>query len=173
MSQELLACFDRDRNELPSLPKNIALSQPYPCFHAISKVWVINKNGEILCSQKSEGMYDGGKWQTYLRDYVLGGDSSTDTTVRIVREQLDLKIDPQKLVSVGEGRSDSHSHFYSHYGLLWEYSYQARPNFTDIQKIKWLSFEKYANLVLNFPTLWCNEISMEEYQALKIMLKIN
>ena len=62
-------------------------------YHLVVHVWVMNSKGEFLISRRSEDR--GHKWHTTGGAAVIGDDSFS-TALKETREEIGVKLDPQK-----------------------------------------------------------------------------
>lgn len=174
MSEELLACFNREGNELTPQPRRVALAQPFPeYYHAVVNIWVVDKDANILCSLRS-GKVAGNpnKWQTYFGGHVTAGMPFEETAIKELQEESEVNINLKELILTEEGVYEPHKHFFKNY-ILKTNPENLALNFTDgeIAETKWFSFNDYKKDSNLSPEKWCNGLEAESFKNIQIILK--
>lgn len=172
IDSEVLACFNEDGDQIKPCTRKEVHRQPLNFWHAVTNIWVINSQGEILCtkrSNKNEG--NPNKWQTYVGGHVKYNDSFEETATRELDEELGLAPNDGRLVFLKREKQEPWKHITIMYALFWD----GKANNMDmkdgeIDDAKWMSFDEYNSEKDSHPDQWCNNISLETYQEL---LKLN
>ena len=172
-SDELLKCFDAEGNIIKSKLRKIIHTKPYSIWHGVANIWLISKNGEILCSKRSNKLPGNpGKWQTYFGGHVKDHASFSNTIQDELDEEIGIKFSANKLVLIDEGKRKDVMHFYKSYAVLFEDDAQ-KLNFQDgeIIEVKFFTFNDYQKGRKDEPENWCNNINLENYK--KIIKKLS
>lgn len=163
MSQsELLACFDSEGNEIEPHVRAEVHAQPLQYWHATNGIWVVNRRGEILCSQRSltcEG--NPGKWQTMFGGHVKAGYDWRESAVAELAEEAGLQCSPDELFLVTKGKSDIALHFSERFMYLFDDMQVPQPADGEVIGFRWLPIEECIQLPTVSPNAWCNTIYPE------------
>ncbi len=169
MKDEMLASFDASGNSIEPHWRRDSLTQPFPdYYHAVSNVFVINTDGELLCSLRSSIVPANQlKWQTYFGGHIQAGDSIEQSVIRELKEEIGLDLVINDLVFISKDLYEPHKHFAYNYVLKFDpekhlITYQD----AEIADTKWLSFAEYESDRKSHPEQWCNTIDQEMYQKI-------
>ncbi len=165
INQELLACFDETVQPLPLQPRSEIHKEPLKIWHAVTNIWVINKNGKILCtkrSKKNEG--NPGKWQTYVVGHVKADNTFLETAQRELTEELGLT---GKLIHIKDVKYEPAKHITALFILIWNgKADEIKPVDGEIEDARWLSYEDYIREKTMQPMEWCNGLEKEIYDEM-------
>jgi isopentenyldiphosphate isomerase len=167
-NNELLLCFDESGNIVASEPRGVIHQKPIHVWHAVSNIWVMNKNGQLLCTMRAEHVSgNGGKWQTYVGGHVKANSNYIETAKREIKEEIGLRISSNSLQLIDRGRREDVMHFYESYAVLIKIDIP-KLNFNDgeISKAQWISFDNYLKFKEEEPDMWCNGINETQYKKI-------
>ncbi len=173
--EELLQIYDEQGNILEPLPRSVAHQKPLIHWHGVVNVWLVNNDGDILVTKRSEVVAGNpGKWQTYLGGHLPAGLDHKTTAVKELQEEVGLSVNPDNLFLIDKGKATSpgHLHFYESFAYL----FNGTPNdltFNDgeIVDAKWLSMEHYNKERMDNPEFWCNGCNEENQERIKSWLQ--
>ena len=81
-SQELLECFDEKGNIVAPQIRSIVHTEPLQYWHGVANIWIMDRAGNLLCSQRSKFCRDNPeKWQTYFGGHVKAGHTFEQTAL--------------------------------------------------------------------------------------------
>lgn len=172
-SKEQIACFDNSGNPAESKIRSVIHNKPLQIWHGITNIWIMNLQGEILCTRRSSHVSGNpGKWQTYVGGHMRSGYTFIQTAIRELSEELGLSISEKNFTIFEEGRRDDTKHVYKNYVVLLDVSHSSL-NFTDgeVDDAKWFSFEDYQKSREKDPSNWCNSTSSEQYDKISEIVK--
>lgn len=176
MTEELLQVYDEQGNPVEPLSRSIVHQKPVQHWHGVVNVWLVNANGELMVSKRSENVGGNpGKWQTYFGGHVPAGMTHIETAVKELEEEIGLTINPDSLHIIDKGQftNDDHLHFYESYALLYEGNPEGL-NFADgeISAAKWMSMDEYQQARTDNPEQWCNACNEQNQLKIKEWLKL-
>lgn len=169
---ELLECFDQHGNIIAPKTRKELHTKPYHTWHGVTVVWLMNNNGQILCtrrSEKNEG--NPGKWQTYLGGHVKADQSFLESATAELFEEIGLQLPQAEFKLVASGKRADFMHMYKMYAVLFQGELSSL-NFTDgeIAEAKWFAFNEYQKDKADNPDNWCNSMSPELHvKALEVL----
>jgi 8-oxo-dGTP pyrophosphatase MutT (NUDIX family) len=166
---ELVECFDEDGTRMHPRYRSEVCSEGTRRWHGVADVWVVNRDGMILCTQRSPAVQNNpNKWQTLSGGHVKYENTFINTAVEELYEELGIKTGAEKLFLVEKGKSESRMHVFEHYVFLFDGGLKDLK-FLDGETIeaKWFAFEAYKKDLEKHPEKWCAPLSDENY--LKIM----
>lgn len=169
---ELLKCFDENGNVMAPKTRKELHIKPYSTWHGITAVWLVNSNGQILCtrrSEKNEG--NPGKWQTYLGGHVKADHDFLESAQVELLEEVGLQLPQAEFKLVTSGKRADFMHVYKMYTVLFQGALSSL-NFIDseIAEAKWSTFDQYQKDRTNNPDNWCNNMTPELYaKALEVL----
>ena len=165
---EMLACFNDAGNRIEPHTRKEVHEQPLKYWHAVTNIWVINSNNEILCTHRSsinEG--NPNKWQTYVGGHVKHEDNFQETATRELDEELGLTPDNGKLLSIKEDRGEPWKHITAMFVFFWDgKAGDTNAKDGEIDGAKWMSFEEYLKEKESHPEAWCNNINKDRYEEI-------
>lgn len=170
---ELVECFDEDGARMHPRYRSEVCTEGTRRWHGIADVWVVNRDGMILCTQRSPAKkYDPNKWQTLNGGHVKYGESFVDTAVKELYEELGIKTIAEKLFLVEKAKVESRKHVSEYYVFLFDGGLKDLK-FLDGETIeaKWYAFEAYIKDKEKYPEKWCAPLSAESYLKITEWLK--
>ena len=172
---ELVECFDEDGvTKMHPRYRSEVCSEGTRRWHGVADVWVINRDGMILCTQRAPSVQNSpNKWQTLSGGHVKHGVSFVQTAVSELNEELGIKTDEKALVLIEKGKTESHMHVFEHFVFLFDGGLKDL-RFLDGETIeaKWFSFDAYEKDRDKFPNKWCNLLSKENHEKILEWLKL-
>lgn len=171
---ESLLCFDENGNIIASELRGLIHQKPIHIWHAVSNIWIVNKNGELLRTQRAEHVSGNrGKWQTYVGGHVKANSNFIESTQREIEEEIGLQITSNNLKLIDKGKREDTMHFFESYVVLIDVDL-SKLNFNDgeVSKANWISFNNYLKLKKEEPDMWCNSINEIQYKKIIKILGI-
>ncbi len=170
---ELLECFDEDGTRMHPRYRSEVCSEGTRRWHGVADVWVVNRDGMILCTQRSPAKkVHPNKWQTLNGGHVKFEETFVDTAVKELYEELGIKTTAEKLLLIEKGKNEELKHIYEHYVFLFDGGLKDLK-FLDDETIeaKWFAFDMYVKDKEKRPDKWCNGLSPENYLKITEWLK--
>lgn len=158
IQEELLQCFDDQGNPVDGHLRSEVKMKPYRWWCGVSNIWVVNKEGELLCSKRSNELSGNpGKWQSYFGGHVPFGLSFEETALKELQEESGLNRSLKDLFLVEEGRYEENKQFYKSFVVLFDGTV-AELIFSDSEIIdaKWMKMDEYWKEKEERPEDWCN-----------------
>lgn len=165
---EMLACFDDSGTPIEPHPRTEVHKQPLRFWHAVTNIWVINSQGEILCTKRSsENEGNPNKWQTYVGGHVKHGDTFEETAVRELDEELGLSPNDGKLIFFKQEKGEPWKHITVMFAFFWDgQSENIEKKDGEIADAKWMKINEYIAENNAHEELWCNNITFEIYKEI-------
>lgn len=160
---ELLQCYDEEGNPTEAMPRAVVKEKPFRYWYAVTKIWLVNNMGEILCTKRSERLSaNPGKWQTYVGGHVSAGDTFLQCALKELAEEVGVLTNEESLSLVDEGRNPENRNFYAYYAMRFNGDI-ADLRFTDdeVSEAKWMSIDEYRADEAAHPEQWCCGITPE------------
>jgi ADP-ribose pyrophosphatase YjhB (NUDIX family) len=174
MKDEMLACFDEHGNEIQPHLRSEALAEPFPnYYHATANVWVIDKDGKMLCSQRSELVSANKlKWQSKFGGHVQAGDSFVQSAARELYEESGIEVVPEDLILIDHHKYEPHKHFSNSFMLLFNPDkHHIKLKDGEVKTCEWFTFDQYNQDRTNNPEKWTNHIDLESQTKILNILK--
>jgi 8-oxo-dGTP diphosphatase len=173
LQDELLECFDEDGSRAHPRYRSEVCTQGTRRWHAVADVWVVNRDGMILCTQRSPAKQsDPNKWQTRAGGHVKAGKTFLETAVSELYEELGIKAKPENLYLIEKGKEEDRMHVFEYYVFLFDGGLKDL-SFLDNETIeaKWYAFDMYVKNKEKYPEKWCSPLLEENYLKIKEWLK--
>ncbi|HYF05198.1 MAG TPA: NUDIX domain-containing protein [Patescibacteria group bacterium] len=141
-------------------------------FCAATSVWVLNAQGEILCSQRGKWAYSKpGRWQTSFGGHIAQGISFEIGALVELQEEAGLVFPPEQLFYIGDETRYESKHFAKLFAVRWDGEVESLYSHdSEIAAYKWFSFPEYVTTRDLSPEGWCLGISEENYEkCLKVL----
>lgn len=170
---ELLQCFDalgiptevHTRSEVKELPPR--------WWYATSKVWLVNDEGQLMCSKRAEGLSGSpGRWQTYFGGHVAAGLSIKESAQKELAEEAGISKPLEDLHLIDKGRDETKKVHFEFYAVRFN-GQPSDLHFSDneVTEARWMSMEEYWNDQELYPDKWCCGCSPERQQMIRKWLK--
>ncbi len=159
-SDEMLQVFDETGRPTQALPRSVVKAEPRQYWHGVTNIWLINQQGEILCTRRSPKLYSKpGLWQSYVGGHVKAGQTFLETAIAEAEEEVGVVIDPKRLFLIGRDRSQKNFQFFENSiypfdGTLDDLTF----NDGEIVDARWMTLDAYFEEEQTHPELWCNGI---------------
>ncbi len=174
MADELLKTFDDQGNEVEPMLRSDIVAQELPkkYFAGISAIWVVNKDAQILCSQRSDKVLNyPGLWQTFFGGHVQPTQTFLETATRELYEEAGLIARDSELTEILVKRTKFGTYAHGYVFLFDEAKHKISFIDGEVQNTRWLSFEQYNTEFGLLPERWCNGCNDEEQQLIVSFLK--
>lgn len=165
---EMLQCYDDDGKPTVVLPRSEVKQRPYRYWYAVSRIWLVNHRGEILCTRRADTLAaNPGKWQTYVGGHVGAGQTILETAVRELAEEAGVEARPEELKLIEQGRNDENKAFFE------SYAYRFTSEAIDLTKTdgevseqRWMTYDEYDEDRGKRAELWCNALHRWQYDKI-------
>lgn len=174
MNEEILQCYDDLGNPTTEgQPKSEVKKKPYRWWYGVTKIWLVNDAGEIMCSKRSATVSGNpNKWQTTFGGHVPFGMTFEENAVKELDEEAGLSVTTDDLFPVRKDRSDEYGCFSSGFAVRFN-GQPADLKFEDGEttEAKWKSMEAYEKERAANPDEWCNRCTEEDQRTILSWLK--
>lgn len=173
LQDELLECFDEGGSRAHPRYRSEVCTEGTRRWHGVADVWVVNRDGMILCTQRSPAKQnDPNKWQTLSGGHVKFETSFIDTAVSELYEELGIKTNAESLFLIEKGKELPRMHVFERYAFLFDGGIKDLK-FLDSETIeaKWYAFDIYKKNMEKYPEKWCAPLSEENYLKITQWLK--
>ena len=171
---ELVECFDEDgTTRMHPRYRSEVCSEGTRRWHGVADVWIVNRDGMILCTQRSPAKQNNpNKWQTRAGGHVRAGETYLQTAVSELYEELGLKAAPENLFFIAKTKNPGRMHVCQIYVFVFDGGLNDL-RFTDNETIeaKWYSFDAYKKDLEKNPDKWCAPLDDENYLKITEWLK--
>jgi 8-oxo-dGTP diphosphatase len=171
---ELVECFAEDgETRMHPRYRSEVCTAGTRRWHAVADVWVVNRDGMILCNQRSPAKQNNpNKWQTRAGGHVKAGETFLQTAVSELHQELGISAPPESLHFIEKTKNPKRMHVCEVYVFLFDGGLKDL-RFTDNETIdaKWYSFDFYKKDAEKNPDKWCAPLSDENYLKIKEWLK--
>jgi 8-oxo-dGTP pyrophosphatase MutT (NUDIX family) len=155
---ELLQCFDENGTPTQARPRFEVKREPFRWWHAVGCVYLVNNNGELMCSKRSEELSaNPGKWQCFFGGHVSAGMTILETAIRELEEEAGVKATAEELFLVEARKNPEKLVFAERYAVLWN-GEPSDLHFSDdeVTEAKWVDMAETWRLFQEKPDEWCN-----------------
>ncbi|GMU74261.1 MAG: hypothetical protein AMXMBFR44_4580 [Candidatus Campbellbacteria bacterium] len=167
--QELLQCYDDQGSPIDSKTRAEIKANPGTYWCGVVNVWVVNSEGQLLCSKRSKGLSGNpGKWQTYFGGHIPAGLGFREAAVKELGEETGIHFEENSLFFIHRGKDDVNKKFFESYAVR----FNGQPSdlvFTDgeITEARWMPIEEYVADEAQNPERWCNGCKPERRKAIQ------
>lgn len=149
---ELVDIYDENGLFLnKSVEKSAAKAQGL--FHKAVHIWIINSSNEILIQKRNiNKKIFPGLWDISVAGHVTAGESSLDTAIREIKEELGISIERSELEFTYTLRRTTKEHssniFFDTFLLNKDIKIEKivlQKN--EVDEVKWVSFDELTNLI--------------------------
>ncbi|MFI3158404.1 MAG: NUDIX domain-containing protein [Methylococcaceae bacterium] len=158
MLDEVLQCFDDNGNPLDGQLRSEVKKEPFQFWCGVSKIWVVNTQGEILCSRRADHLMSGaGKWQSCFCGHVPLGISFLENAVKELGEESGIKVESSDLCFVERVKDEKYKKFFENFILLQDVHVDSLT-FPDgeVSMARWMKVEEMSQEKNLLPDQWCN-----------------
>lgn len=173
LQTELLQCFDEHGTPTDVHTRSEVKEPPPRWWYATSKVWLVNDQGELMCSKRAQGLSGNpSKWQTYFGGHVAAGHTIKESAQRELEEEAGITRPLEDFYFIDRGRDDVKKVHYEFYALRFN-GQPSDLHFSDneVTEAKWTSMEEYWSDQAANPDRWCNSCTPERQQLIREWLK--
>jgi isopentenyldiphosphate isomerase len=159
---EMLDCFDENGTPIGVFPRVEIHTNPVKYWHSVVNIWIVDENGELLCSKRSEYVKGNpGKWQTYFGGHLRTGQTFMEAAVSELDEEIGLHVNPKKLHFIEKGVWEPSKHFYESYAYLHDGHERLKFNDGEITEVQSYALDAYVEAKEKHPAAWCNPCGQE------------
>jgi isopentenyldiphosphate isomerase len=160
MEEEILQCFDEQKNLTIGRPRSIVITPPlYKFWHGVSNIWVVNNKGQILCSKRAPLPFktNPNKWQSYFGGCLTAGNTFKENAVKELGEEAGIVANENDLSFIDEGTHPEQKKFYENFAILYN-----KPTIDlsiadgEISEVRWMDLDIYWQEREANPNNWCN-----------------
>ncbi|MDB5161138.1 MAG: idi [Candidatus Saccharibacteria bacterium] len=146
MKEEPVDILDKHMNKIgQTMLKSEAHSKGL--WHGGAHIWIYNSKGEVLMQLRSpKKIVRPNVWDVSVAGHIAAGKTPEETVVEEAKEELDLIVDPEKLVFIGSDLIDDvMPGGWKHRVFLWIYALKLDLNLADLtleeeetSEVKWV-----------------------------------
>lgn len=144
-AEELLAVVDEnDKHELAPQPRTAVRSQGL--WRRSTHVWVVNREGNILCHQRSlDKDSNPGKWTPHFGGHNHPGESYEAAALRELREETGIKSKKEQLRYYKTHKWSEGHKLQAVYLLIWNGSITGlKIDKSEVEQVRWVKPTKLA-----------------------------
>ncbi len=162
--EELLQCFDDSGNPTETRPRSEVKQQPPRFWYGVARVWVVNNQGEILVSKRSDKMdVAGGKWSTWFGGHVGAGETIKEAAQRELREEAGLNLPLEEFFFVDKGRNEVKKVFFENYAVRFNGTpTDLKVQDDEVTEVKWMPMHNCQADAAANTECWANCILKEQ-----------
>jgi 8-oxo-dGTP pyrophosphatase MutT (NUDIX family) len=171
-NDELLQCFDENGKPVEIRARSEVKQLPPRYRYAVARVWLINAECQIMCSQRGKGVSNGGKWQTYFGGHVGAGSTIKKTAQIELEEEAGIKRPLEDFYLIEKGYLPEKKVFFESYAVKFN------GNVSDlilcpreVVDAKWMEMDDYRNEEEKRPDNWCGNCSSANQGVIREWLK--
>ncbi len=171
--QELLQCYDEQGNPSGSKTRAEIKEGSEDCWCGVVNVWVVNDDGRLLCSKRSDGLSGNpGKWQTYFGGHIPAGLGFREAAVKELGEEIGVRFEDRDFFFIHRGKDDVNRKFFESYTVRFNGKVEDL-HFSDgeITEVRWMSIDEYLAEEAQNPEQWCNGCKPERQKAIREWVK--
>ncbi|MFA5853877.1 MAG: NUDIX domain-containing protein [Patescibacteria group bacterium] len=147
--------------------------EPHRWWHAAASVWLVNAQGQIMCSKRAPGLFgNSGKWQSYFGGHVSGGSTALETVRRELEEETGIVKPADDFFLVQEKKNEEVKMHLAYYATRFD-GQPSDLRFTDgeITEAKWMDMDEYWSQKEKHPDAWCNRCTLEQQAIIRQWLE--
>ena len=152
---EILQCCDESGTPTFGKTRAEVHTQPINFWHLTTGIYVVNPEGRILCSKRSEKLNQNpGRWQMAFGGHVKYKQAPVENAVAELEEEIGLKVLPEDLYYLDTRKNPNFKHF------SWLYAYvfdgrrsEIKFNDGEIEKVEWYTWSEVKNDCRLIPNL--------------------
>ncbi len=164
---EILSVFDQQRNIINELPRSVVRAEPKMHWHGVADIFVVDDQGRILCSKRSERMQNNpNKWQVRFGGHVKAGQSFLQTTINELAEEAGLHATQETLIPLESGSKAKYLVHYSYFVYHILPTDQIQLNDGEVAETRWMTVPEYLKSHAQEPDIWCKNLHSQTLQAL-------
>lgn len=171
---ELVVCFNEEGKEIEPHTRRELHALPLRYWHGVTSIFVVNKDGQLLCSKRSEKLSQKpGRWQANFGGHVNVGQTFVQNAVRELKEESGIDKKETDLYFINETKNEEFKHIVKHFVCRYEGDL-GELHFSDgeITEVKWMSFEEAWNSKLKNPELWAGSCNPENQEKIRDWVRL-
>lgn len=169
---ELLQCFDEHGNPTDVRPRSEVKELPPRYRYAVSRVWLVNDAGQIMCSQRGKGVSNEGKWQTYFGGHVGAGYTIKEVAQIELAEEAGVKQELDDFYLIEKGYLPKKKVFFESYAVKFNADVSdLKLCSREVADAKWMDVDEYWQEKELHPDDWCGSCSLKNQRAIHKWLK--
>ena len=156
-NDELLFVVDDENN--PIEPKPRSFVHQNNLWHRTSHIWIINKNKEILCHQRSMKVETSpGNWDPYCGGHLGPGVSYIEGALKELKEELGIAAEEKELSFFKVYKNQTNWEFQGIFYMTWEGdSTTLHTQENEVEQLQWFPLvDVWSTIVLEKKEGWSN-----------------
>lgn len=151
---ELLFVVDEENN--PIEPRTREEVHRYGIWHRTSHVWIINKENQVLCQQRSFKKLEApGRWDQFFGGHVSSESDNLKTAVAELKEELGITTGPTDLKFLFTYKRDEGKEFQYVYKLNWNNNFDIKLESDEVEQVQWFDLDELKRQTKLNPEDWC------------------
>lgn len=152
--QELLFTVDEENNPIePDTRENV---HRYGKWHRNCHIWIVNKNQEILCQQRSfSKLNTPGRWESFFGGHVPAEVGYLDNALIELKEELGLEINKNQLKEMFLYKREDGKEFEMVYKLEWSGDLSIlKLEADEVEQVRWIDLPELKRQMSINPAEW-------------------
>lgn len=173
LDNELLQCFHENGHPEEVRTRSEVNQQPPKFRFAVARVWVVNDQGQIMCSQRGAELSSNAcKWQTFFGGHVQAGRTIKETAQIELKEEAGILLSLEAFHLIEKGFIAAKKVFFESYAIKFDGGVEGVV-FSDreIIQVKWMDLDEYWKAKEVSPDDWCNPCSIKNQDTIREWLQ--
>ncbi|MBI5529972.1 MAG: NUDIX domain-containing protein [Candidatus Doudnabacteria bacterium] len=170
---EILQCCDENGKITVGKTRAEVHEQPLKFWHLTTGIYVVNPEGRILCSKRSEKLNQNpGRWQMAFGGHVKYSQTPAQNAVDELDEEIGLKVSSADLYFLDTRKNPNFKH------VSWLYAYvfdgkksDIKFNDGEIEKVEWRDMLEALQEGQKDPANWASLCYLEAQDKINQWLK--
>ncbi len=118
---------------------------PEGLYHLVVHVWIMNKQGKFLISQRQVGKPDSLLWER-TGGSVLMGESSLEGAVREAKEELNVDLSKYKPIYVKTVKREKYHDFYDSWLFIVDDDISVKVDDNEVKDYRWVTLDELRKM---------------------------
>ena len=147
-SEEMLFVVDEENNPIEPMPRSEVHKQGL--WHRTSHIWIVNKNKEILCHQRSLQVETSpGNWDPYCEGHLAPNVSYIDGALKELNEELGIAAAEKDISFFKVYKNETNVEFQGIFYFVWESDISTlKIEKDEVEQIKWFPLIDVWNYIV-------------------------
>lgn len=170
---EIVQCCDEFGKPTIGKSRSEVHTQPVTFWHMVTAIYVVNPEGWMLCSKRSEKVGSApGKWQMAFGGHIKHLQTPLQNAVAELEEEIGLKVLPEDLYFLDTRKNPNSKHF----TWMYVYKFEGRKseikfNDGEVEKVQWRDMLEALQDGQKNPGQWASLCYLETQDKITQWLK--
>lgn len=122
-------------------------------WHSGAHLWIYNSNGEVLLQLRTPNkVIRPNSWDVSAAGHIQAGHEPRKTLVREAKEELDLEVDPDKMIFIGISKVEDKMPKWMHRVFNWVYIMKADVDLKklkleadEVAEVRWIPLDQFED----------------------------